>query len=88
MSGLNLFEKIYFINACYTIFLFFFYHSFLVEHLMEATGRSAEEILDGMWVIYILILVFGSLFLLLDLLQLIFDHKNCLWLKPLYRKKE
>jgi len=88
MFDFNFFEKLYIIHFSYAFFMFLFYHRSLVEQTAKATKKSLEEVNSNMTTTYVMMLIFGSLCLLFDLIQLIFNHRKCIWLHPLYRNQK
>jgi hypothetical protein len=95
MFGYSIVQLYFLTNMIYTIIIFFLFHRSMVEriyknhHMMTQHYMTDEEIRMTMNIFYITGPFFGSIKLLKDTLNLIFDHRSCLWLHWLYgRKKE
>ena len=94
MLGYSPVQLYFMINMLYTIFMFFFLHNSIVEKVMtnykkiHSKDLTNEEIQKIMNTFYIISVFLGSIKLLKDTLNLIFDHRSCLWLHWYYRKKE
>ena len=91
------FIRIYFIiNFVYTIITFIFLHGIMARqlcdnyHKLTSKDLPSKEVSASMNGFYILSAFTGSIRLILDILQLIFNHKKCIWLYHIYKddKKE
>ena len=86
--------QLYFItNLIYTIFTFIFLHNIIAEKMyMEYKELTSKEMKDkdiqtSMFIFYILSSFTGSFRLFKDIINLILDHKECIWLYRIYNKK-
>jgi hypothetical protein len=94
MFGYSIVQLYFLTNCIYTIVIFFLFHGSMVEriyknhHMMTKHRMTDDEIKMTMNIFYISSAFFGSIKLLKDTLNLIFDHKSCLWLHWFYRRKK
>ena len=86
--------QLYFLtNMVYTLIIFFFFHNSIVERRMmvfkklHSRDLTEKEIRTIMNTFYIISAFLGSIKLFQDTLNLILDHKSCLWLHWIYRNK-
>ena len=94
MFGYSIVQLYFLTNMVYTIIIFFLFHNSMVERILKNHYMMAkhvmtdEEIRMTMNIFYITGAFFGSIKLLKDTLNLIFDYKSCLWLHWLYGRKK
>jgi hypothetical protein len=73
--------------------MFFFLHGIIVEKIVENHHKLTSDSMDdseikmSMNIFYVIGIFVGSIRLLKDILNLIFDHRTCIWLHRIYEKK-
>ena len=93
MFGYSFTQLYFMINMLYTIIMFFFLHNIIAEkifknhHKLTSSYMTDKEVQISMNIFYIIGPLIGSIRLLKDVLNLIFDHKTCIWLHRIYEKE-
>ena len=93
MFGFSFIQLYFIINMLYTIIMFFFLHNIVSEkmyknhHKITDKYMTNKEIKIAMNLFYIIGAFLGSLRLFKDILNLILDHRTCIWLHRIYEKK-
>ena len=94
MFGYSFPQLFFMTNMIYTIIMFFFLHNIIVEKIVENHHKltscymTDEEIKISMNIFYVISVFIGSIRLLKDILNLIFDHRTCIWLYRIYENKK
>lgn len=94
MFGYSLLQIYFMINFIYTIIMFFLLHKIIVKkiyythHKITSNYMTDREITISMNIFYVMGAFVGSIRLFKDVLNLLFDHKACIWLYNKYEDKE
>ena len=94
MFGYSIFEIYFMINLIYTVITFFFLHNIIVEKVYKeyknTTSKTLtnQEIQVSMNIFYVMSAFIGSFRLFKDVMSLLFNHRECIWLYQIYKKDE
>ncbi len=94
MFGHNFLQLYFITNLIYTMITFIFLHKIIAQKLLDNHKEKTSHHLDdqelqiSMNIYYIFSAFLGSIRLLKDILNLLFNPKRCVWLYYIYKDKE